>query len=184
MKKHADIYCYRQYLKRTLNLEMQQFKSEPVTGKRVLATIIDYIIVFAFFFWYVMMFGSPNEEGGNTVSGWPTLVPILFWALWLIGTESYCGQTLGHALMGLKVIGNNGSAITFGQSLKRRLCDAIEISWCFGLIAFIIVKGNERHQRLGDIIAKTIVVAKDQDVLPEFDFDSELPLTSALQKQD
>lgn len=151
---------------------MQQFKQESSTGKRVLATIIDYVVVFAFFFWYVMTFGSPNEEGGNTVTGWLALVPVLFWALWIIGTESYCGQTLGHALVGLKVVSNDGSDITFRQSLKRRLCDAIEISWCFGLIAFFIVKGNERHQRLGDIIAKTLVVPKDYEFIPEFDFDS------------
>ena len=101
----------------------------------------------------------------------------------MVGTEAYCGQTLGHALLGIKVVSLDGSAISFGQALKRRLCDAIEISWCFGLIAFILVKSTGNQQRLGDIVAKTYVTLKDEEVRSEFEFESDLPPTSALENK-
>ena len=154
---------------------------KPQTGRRILATIIDYAVVFAFTFWYTMTFGTPNDEGGYTVSGFSVWGLVRFWGLWIVGTEGFCGQTLGHALVGLKVVNIDGSPISLGQSLKRRLCDAVEISWCFGLLAFILVKSTGNQQRLGDIIAKTYVVRKDQEALPEFEFESELPLSRDLE---
>ncbi len=79
--------------------------------------------------------------------------------------------TLGHQIVGLKVLSQNNTKLTFGQILKRRIADIIEISWCFGFIAFIIAKGNENSQRLGDILAKTIVIGKsEQTEIPDFDF--------------
>jgi uncharacterized RDD family membrane protein YckC len=161
---------------------MKQFIPKPQTGRRVLATIIDYAVVFAFTFWYTMTFGTLNDKGGYTVSGFSVWGLVLFWGLWIVGTEGFCGQTLGHALVGLKVVSLDGSPISLGQSLKRRLCDAVEVSWCFGLLALILVKGTGNQQRLGDIIAKTYVVGKDQETLPEFEFESGLPLSTDLEK--
>ena len=65
---------------------------------------------------------------------------------------------MGHMIMQLKVVSLNGSAISFGQSLKRRILDGIELFATFGIVAFITVKNSEKHQRVGDLWAKTIVV--------------------------
>ncbi len=148
------------------------FKTEPNTGRRVGATIIDYVIIFAFTFWFIMTFGEPNDTGGKTVTGLPALVPMLFWFAWLIIPESIWGTTLGHSLNGLKIISFSGEKLTFAQAFKRRVCDTIEISWCFGLVAFILSKNTQYNQRLGDIWAKTLVVDKNLDIqINEFDFE-------------
>jgi hypothetical protein len=55
---------------------VNSISTEANTSKRTGATIMDYVIIFAFSFGFVMYFGEPNSEGGKTVSGLPALVPI------------------------------------------------------------------------------------------------------------
>jgi uncharacterized RDD family membrane protein YckC len=141
-------------------------------SKRVLATIIDYFITTFFFFTFVMIFGEPNDEGGKTVTGLPAFIPIAFWFGWMILPEAIFGATAGHEIMGLKVVSIDGSKVSFGQSCKRRLCDAIDISWCFGLIAYILVKNTTNSQRLGDIWGHTLVVDKSAIVDFKFEFET------------
>ena len=129
-------------------------------GGRIFATIIDYTIIMAFTIFYVYEFGEPNDEGGYGVNGIKALVPQIFWFFYLPFCEWKTATTFGHWSAGLKIISENGKPISLGQSLKRRLSDTFEISWCFGLVAFIVVKSTEKKQRVGDIIAKTLVVKK------------------------
>ncbi|MBL7707548.1 MAG: RDD family protein [Chitinophagaceae bacterium] len=144
-------------------------------GRRVGATIIDYTLIFILTFMYIWFAGEPNEEGGRTVTGFPALVPIVFWFLYFVVIESSYSSTFGHLLVGLKVVSLDGSNVTFGQILKRRLADIIEIAWCFGLVAFLVAKGNENSQRVGDILAKTTVVGKN-DSTENSEFEFEKPL--------
>lgn len=133
---------------------------ESNTGKRILATIIDYTLIMCFTIIYIYQFGEPNDEGGYGVSGIKAMPPVLFWFLYIPFSEWKTGTTLGHWTVGLKIVSENGQTLTLGQSLKRRISDLIDISWCFGLVAFIVVKSTEKKQRVGDIIAKTLVVKK------------------------
>lgn len=156
---------------------MPGMQTKDLSGKRFASGAIDYLIIFAFSFLYILLFGEPNEEGGKTVSGWPALVPMVFWVCWLVLPEVIWGTTFGHVANGLKIISTTGEKPSFSQALKRRLCDAIEISWCFGLIAFILIKNTKLHQRLGDIWANTLVVNKDYQVQPDnFEFEQEKQL--------
>jgi uncharacterized RDD family membrane protein YckC len=151
---------------------MPFIKPYPNARKRVVATLIDYVVIGAFFMWFVMTFGEPNDEGGKTVSGTPALIPLAFWFVWLVLIEAFCGATLGHEIVGLKVVSVDGRKISFGQALKRRLCDPIEIGWCLGFIAFIVIKSTEYKQRLGDLWAKTLIVDKKQSLNGhEFEFE-------------
>ena len=152
---------------------MTYIKKEPTILRRALATLIDYTIIWAFFIWFVLTFGEPNEEGGKTVSGGLALIPVLFWFSWLVLVETFFGVTLGHEIMKLKVVSDDGNKLNFGQALKRRLCDVLEISWCFGLIAFLLVKNTQYNQRLGDILAKTHVLDKAENIsIPDFEFEN------------
>src|SRR5690242_14885078 len=148
-------------------------KVEDKSGMRFPSGAIDYIIICVFSFGYVMLFGKPNAEGGKTITGLPALVPMLFWFCWLVLAEVFFGTTLGHYINGLKIVSMEGGKPSFSQSLRRRLCDVIEISWCFGLIAFLIIKNTQFHQRLGDIWARTLVVDKNFQLdSPNFEFEA------------
>ena len=130
-------------------------------GRKIGATLIDYILFFAFFFWYLKSFGEYDSvDNTYAVYGFDTLPIIIFWAVYMILIENLTGATLGHHLFNLKVISFNGERTSFSQNLKRRLLDFIDILF-WGIPALITIKNTEHHQRLGDLWAKTLVVQKD-----------------------
>ncbi len=128
--------------------------------QRVYATIVDYGIYYVLFFLYVYAFGQPNDEGGYSVTGFPALVAPTFWFFYFPFTESLGGQTLGHYLAGIKVVDEYGRNIGFGTAFKRRFFDWLDFIF-FGLLAYIIVKNNDHRQRIGDLVAKTVVVGAE-----------------------
>ena len=63
------------------------------------------------------------------------------------------GQSLGKRLVGIRVVSQGtGSPCTFGQSFVRNLLLTV-----LGPIDWVFIFG-ERHQRLGDKVAGTIVI--------------------------
>lgn len=150
------------------NKTVPELKTEPNIGKRFLAGLIDYLIIYTFFFIFGYAFGQLDGDGGFTINGLPALGPILFWGLMTIGLEQFFGATLGNGLVGLKpksikeeTNGKNWENYlgkpTFGQSFKRHLLDPIDMIF-FGLIGIITIKNTALNQRIGDLWAKTVVV--------------------------
>ena len=128
-------------------------------GKRFLAGLIDYTIIFSLTYAFLYSFGEPNEDGGYSVTGILSLVPFVFWFTFTVLFESFFGSTFGNSIVGLKPksLMSNNRELTFGQSIKRHLLDPFDM-FPFGIIGVITIKNTEKHQRLGDIWAKTIVV--------------------------
>ena len=151
----------------TKNMKIKETK--PNIGKRILAGLIDYFIIYSFFFYYIFTFGEPNGEGEYHISGLPGLIPIIFWGIITIGIEQWFGATIGNMLVKLKPKSiyntsefstlNEVNKITVIQSFKRHLLDPIDIFF-FGLVGIILIKNTEKNQRLGDIWANTIVINK------------------------
>ena len=147
--------------------QTHEFKTQSNLGDRIVAGLVDYIIIFAFCFFYVYSFGEPNDEGGYNVNRLPALVPIFFWGMMTIGFEQWFGATIGNLLVGLKPISIlknkyiliNENKLTFGQSFKRHLLDPIDMFF-FGLVGIVTIKNSDKNQRVGDIWAHTIVVKK------------------------
>jgi uncharacterized RDD family membrane protein YckC len=145
------------------------------TSKRVYATLIDYTLVLTLNVFYISVVGTKDDNyPGNhyEITGLPALVPLVFWVVYFVVTETYMGGTLGHQIFKLKVIPIDGGKAGFGQILVRRLFDAVEICWCFGLIAFFVVKTSPLHQRIGDMVARVRVIGAG-DEKPEVVFDFE-----------
>ncbi len=137
------------------------FKTKPNLLKRILSTIIDYSVYYAFFAWLVTTYGVPNNEGGYTLSNDPKSIWIIIvWCVYFPVIESIQGQTLGKLLLGLRVVTKNGRRISLGQAFLRHLVDIPEFFF-FGLVAIITIKNTPNHQRLGDLWANTIVIDKD-----------------------
>ena len=82
------------------------------------------------------------------------------------------GGTMGHLICKIKVVSQTKERVTLWRTFKRRVMDALEIAWCFGLIAYLLAKNTQYNQRLGDILAKTCVIGKD-DLFQEVQFDFE-----------
>lgn len=128
-------------------------------GKRFLGGLIDYLLFYVAFFLYVYYFGEPYDEGtGYRVTGMRALMIPGMWFLYFPLMESISGQTLGKRVAKTRVVKVGGGEIGFGDSALRHIVDFIDILFLFGLIGFIMMKNSAQRQRLGDQLAKTIVV--------------------------
>lgn len=138
--------------------------TEPNIGKRILAGLIDYLFVGAFFYAFLYAFGEPNNEGGYTIYGMMNFPPLIFWGIFIIGFEQWFGATLGNQIVGLRPYSINGinRELTIGQSLKRHLLDFVDMFF-FGLIGIVLIQKTERNQRIGDIWAETIVLKNKEE---------------------
>ena len=131
--------------------------------KRIIATILDYAVITIPTYLYVMYFGHDNDEGGKTVSGLLAFPIPTAWFLYFVVIEAVCGATLAHQGLNLKVLTLERGEIDFVHAFKRHLLDPIDI-FCWGIPAIITIRNTDKHQRLGDLWAKTIVVdTKDSD---------------------
>jgi uncharacterized RDD family membrane protein YckC len=122
--------------------------------KRIFGGLIDHGLVMTITIIYTIAFGHPNEEGGQSVEGAATLPVFLFWVIYFPFIEGLTGQTLGKKLMGIRVFTLSGGQISFGTSLVRHLFDIIDVSFAVGIL---VMRSSDRKQRIGDLIAKTLV---------------------------
>lgn len=135
-------------------------KLEPKLLRRFLATAIDYGLYLAFFIWAVITFGVPNNNGGYSLHGLKGIWLEVVWFIYFPFIECIRGQTFGKLILGLRVVTKNGKPISLWQAIKRHLVDLLDFSF-FGIVAFITIKNTADHQRLGDLLAKTIVIGGD-----------------------
>lgn len=134
--------------------------------KRILATLIDYGFFMLAVTVYIMYFGHPNDEGGQTVNGMIALPIPIAWILYFTVIEACSGATIAHQLMDLKVLTVERKEIDWTHALKRHLLDPIDILF-YGIPAIIAIKNSEKGQRIGDMWANTIVVdKKDPEQFP------------------
>lgn len=132
-----------------------KFKSNFL--KRILATVIDYSIFIFLFYWYLKYMGAKNEKGGYTVTGFPAIIIPLFWFAYFVLTEAIYGGTPAHLLFRLKVVTVKRNEIYLKHAFKRRVLDLIDILF-YGIPAIIAIKYSDKHQRIGDMLAGTIVI--------------------------
>ena len=151
---------------------MDNSLTKKCISRRVGATIIDYTIVWIFVAFYTDIFGVPNDLGGKTVSGFSAMVPVLFWFIYIVLAERYLKGTLGHLIFKIKIESTTKESISLIRTFVRRIADILDITCTFGLLAFLLAKNTNQNQRLGDILAKTIVVRVNDSLhSPVFDFD-------------
>ncbi len=75
--------------------------------------------------------------------------------------EGSSGQTLGKKFMNIKVVSEGGLRCSMRQTLVRnilRILDFLLTYYIIGLISLISTKGRKR---LGDTLARTVVVRSD-----------------------
>lgn len=125
---------------------------------RAVAAASDYAIYGALYFAYVRFFGTETDDGYKVEGCTHLLALVLAWFVLLPLPEGLFGQTFGKWVCDLRVVSLSGGAATFGQAVRRRVLDPIDLLSFFGLVAFIVAKNNPMSQRLGDLVARTRVV--------------------------
>lgn len=139
------------------------FKTKTNLKKRIIATLLDYALFLLSTYLYIMLVGHDNDEGGKTVNGLLALPIPIVWFIYFVVIEACYSATLAHQGLYLKVLTVDRKEIEWTQALKRHLLDPIDILF-YGIPAIIAIKNSDKHQRLGDMWAKTIVVdTKDKE---------------------
>jgi len=135
-----------------------------VTGRRILATIVDGLIFGGLYAVMVILFGSISSVGSanwnGTMPALPTLLYGVIVVLYYILLEGYLGQTVGKMLLGIKVVReDNGEVPGLGGATIRTLLRIVDGISSY-LVAFITVLISGKNQRFGDMAAHTLVVRK------------------------
>lgn len=129
--------------------------------ERIAAFLADVIIYLLIFLLFLFLWGVPNyEKNGYEVTGFPAfilfLIGIILWPV----SESVFGQTIGKRLVGIRVLNaENYKHLSFGQAFIRFIFGYIDILLFIGLVVALT---NKQNKRIGDYVAKTIVVDLDK----------------------
>ena len=134
-----------------------------VTGRRVLATIVDAMVLGVLFAVMTILFGE-SSTGGTSVSfsmgTFPTLGFFILAMAYYILMEGYLGQTLGKMLLGIKVVREDtGEVPGIKAAAIRSVLRVVDGLFSY-LVAFVTVQISGKNQRLGDMAAHTLVVRK------------------------
>jgi uncharacterized RDD family membrane protein YckC len=135
-----------------------------VTGRRILATIVDGLIFGGLYAVMVLLFGSISTVGSANWNGSMPALPTLLYGvivvLYYILLEGYLGQTVGKMLLGIEVVREDtGEVPGLGGATIRTLLRIVDGLFSY-LVAFISVLISGKNQRLGDMAAHTLVVRK------------------------
>jgi uncharacterized RDD family membrane protein YckC len=83
---------------------------------------------------------------------------LLEWGYGCFFETWWSGQTPGKRVFGLRVIKTEGYAIGFYEAMIRNLLRAADFVPLFYAAGFLTAMGNPRLQRIGDLVAGTMVV--------------------------
>jgi uncharacterized RDD family membrane protein YckC len=135
-----------------------------VTGRRVVQYLIDAFLVSIIPSLVSIPFDRSSSTflhiiGGIVAFGLFVLIGLWYWVIF---PHSHNGQTFGMKLLGLRVISKDGGPANMTQLFIRWIClifDAIPYTWPFtGLVGFIVILCSRHRQRIGDHLARTLVI--------------------------
>jgi len=141
-------------------------------GLRVVAGLIDHIIIAViavavavvmflpmfminpYNVWMMPGFIIPHFGWFGGVFG----VQFLLWLVYFTYFEGTSGQTIGKRFTRIRVAKEDGSRCNYSSALVRnvlRIVDIPPLLYALGIISIVV---TDKRQRLGDMLAKTIVI--------------------------
>lgn len=143
-------------------------------GVRILAQLLDLMIRFCI---TAMLFILLALLGGMGVGIALILTFLLEWFYPVLFEVTRQGRTPGKKWMGIRVVNDDGTPITFGPSLLRnllRVVDFLPMLYLTGIIASLC---NRQFKRLGDLAAGSIVIYDAPPAHePNFEVRGQLPV--------
>ncbi|MCU0625765.1 MAG: stage II sporulation protein M [Gemmatimonadaceae bacterium] len=132
------------------------------------AVLVDFLVIACAYVALIWLSGAVIEFVGlrTKLAGfeWATLLFIvgqfvLQWGYYVFCEATFDGQTPGKRLLGLRVVRLGGGGVDAGTSAARNLVRVLDqqpgFLYAVGLLASLF---NRNNQRLGDMVAGTIVV--------------------------
>lgn len=126
---------------------------------RVLAFFIDMMIVG--FSWLLLVIAVDIRLPEAVIF---LFLPLTIFLLYYFFSELLMdGQTLGKRLIGLKVVRIDGERLTPGDLLLRTFFLLPDAWFSLGIPAVLLISTSSRAQRLGDMVAQTVVISIKKD---------------------
>jgi uncharacterized RDD family membrane protein YckC len=158
-----------------------------VVGRRVVAYVLDVILLSAIVVAILaatksnsftgapddackIVEAAPDYSGscvqlGSRVYTWDdsgvsvaVLVGLGAWVANLVVLQGITGASIGKMITGLRTVNEQGEVCGIGKALVRSLVLIVDSLFC-GLVGLITVLSTQPHKRVGDMVAKTFVVA-------------------------
>lgn len=133
-------------------------------GSRIVAQIVDWMLLVAVDM--MMMFAA-----GLTFFIQPGIASAVLDAVLILGPFAYFilleglwnGQTVGKRILGIRVRMADGTPITFPAAVGRNLLRPADFLPALYMVGLMAMFTNPKSQRLGDLVAGTIVVNEKRD---------------------
>jgi uncharacterized RDD family membrane protein YckC len=129
-------------------------------GDRILAGLIDICILIG----YLALWGFIISKIENVVKysyvfwiEFSFTLPVYFYSL--LFEYFWNGQTPGKRLRKIKVVRMDGESLTLGNCIIRWLFRLIDIWFDWGSVGIVAATFSKIHQRIGDMVAGTIVIS-------------------------
>ncbi len=135
-------------------------------GERLLAYLIDALILFSYWILSLFLLGAFASDGMNDRSLWVFFLVIgLPSFLYHLFFETFWdGKTPGKSAMNLRVVKLDGSKPGFGSYFVRWIMRIIDISLTSGGVAIVSILMSDKGQRIGDIAAGTTLISEKKRV--------------------
>ena len=125
-------------------------------GIRFVSLVIDSIIIGIIFGALGAILGVGMMESGTVSWIWGLFYVIVYFG-YFIYMEGSRGQTIGKMITRIRVVREDGTPIDMNQAFIRNILRIID-SLVLYLIGVILIMRSNKKQRLGDSVARTVVI--------------------------
>lgn len=130
--------------------------SGDVIWHRVLGYVIDSVLM-GLIWGMAVLVGTALDDAGSLLLVFVGMIATLVYGFLL---EGLYGYTPGKYLLALVVVKSDGSNCTVGASILRNLLWIVGALPTVNLVAMALILGPDDNQRVGDLVADTVVVKK------------------------
>lgn len=150
-----------------------------VTGRRIAAFLVDNVVMVALIslsaapYLLLLLSLDPAFYEGAPAVVLVAMVTTLFALIVMLGItlgyyallEGYRGQTIGKMIFGLKVVREDTGAVPGPKAATlRALMLLLADAQLLGIVGLISILVTEKHQRIGDMAAGTLVIRRERRV--------------------
>jgi uncharacterized RDD family membrane protein YckC len=127
---------------------------------RGIEALIDVVLCYLILYVVAAMTGNTIEGGGFYLDGASLIIGIGLCLLYFVVLEAMLGATLGKLATNLRVVSAaDGTPIGWSAAIVRNLMRLVDGAVLY-IIGFIAICPTEKRQRLGDLVAGTMVVRR------------------------
>lgn len=123
---------------------------------RVLASFIDLCIIISY--WTIVSLALHSSN-----IWWLFALPVFFYHL--IFEVFNKGQSLGKMILKIRVINMDGRSPSTYQYIMRWMFRLIDVAISFTTLGILFIISTEKKQRIGDILAQTLVVSVSKKLM-------------------